>query len=184
MQIFRDAADFDKCMSLLISSSSRSKCSVHSHVLMDNHFHLLVTPVDKDGPADFMQSFASAYALYYNKRYERTGTLWEGRYDSFVVGSDRYFFNCTRYIEMNPVRALMVAHPAEYLHSSYLCNAFGIPNPLVASHPLYESLGGHSEERHSAYRQLFTHHLDDQACDEVRNATRTGKTLGGNDPET
>jgi len=183
MTIFRDAADFDKCISLLCSTSLRSQCPVHGYVLMDNHFHLVATPVDEHGPATFMQSFGTSYVRYFNDRYGRTGTLWEGRYGSFPITSERYFFDCSRYVEMNPVRALMAANPGDYVRSSFRCNAFGDVDPLVTPHPLYESLGASAAARHVAYQQLFAHHLDPAVLDAFRQATRTGKPVGDQDDD-
>ena len=179
MTVFDDAADFDKCLSLLHSASQRHRCSIHAYVVMNNHLHLLATPDDHDGPASFMQSFGISYARYFNRRNQRTGGLWDGRYHSFVVGSDRYFFDCSRYIEMNPVRALMVAQPGEYVRSSFLCNAMGVVDPIVTTHPLYEALGQSAIKRRLAYQSLFKHHLDADVCDVIRYATKTGETLGG-----
>ena len=176
--VFLDAADFEKCRTLLLAASERNRCSIHSYVFMNNHVHLLATPFDEYGPAKLMQSFGSNYALHFNDRYERTGPLWDGRYKSFGVGSDRYFFDCSRYIEMNPVRALMVAQPGEYVRSSFLRNAMGVADPIVTTHPLYEALGHSAIERHLAYQSLFKHHLDADVCDAIRHATRTGETLG------
>ncbi len=177
--VFLDATDFDKGRSLLLSASKKYRCHIHVYVQMNNHLHLLVTPIDEYGPARLMQSFGSSYALHFNDRYEQTGPLWEGRYSSFVVGTERYFFDCSRYIEMNPVRALMSAHPGEYSRSSFLQNAMGVSDPLITPHPLYESLGQTSAERRTAYQALFTHQLDANICDAIRRATRTGDTLRG-----
>jgi putative transposase len=178
MTIFLDAADFDKCWSLLRSASKRHRCGIHAYVFMDNHVHMLVTPADIHGPAKFMQSFGDSYALYFNRNNKRTGTLWEGRYKSHPVETERYFYDCSRYIEMNPVRAMMAPHPGAYPRSSFLHNAMGVTDSLVTPHPLYESLGQSELGRRLAYQELFKHHLDSKVCDAIRRAMRTGNTLG------
>lgn len=98
------------------------KCHVNEHafVLMTNHVHLLMTPETEKGVSQLMQSLGRYYVMYINKTYQRTGTLWEGRYKSksTVVDSEKYFLLVSRYIELNPVRANMVEHPAEYPWSS------------------------------------------------------------------
>ncbi len=88
--------------------------AIHAYVLMTNHVHLLMTPSTKTGISQLMQSLGRYYVRYINKTYNRSGTLWEGRYKSTLVSSEHYFLLVSRYIELNPVRADMVAHPAEY----------------------------------------------------------------------
>ena len=86
------------------------------------------------------------YVMYINKTYQRTGTLWEGRYKSTLVDSDNYFLLVSRYIELNPVRANMVDHPAEYPWSSYHGNALDKDVVLLSPHHSYQSLG--TNKRH------------------------------------
>jgi putative transposase len=62
-----------------------------------------------------MQSIGRQYVQYINKTYQRTGTLWEGRYEACLVDDEQYLLACYTYIELNPVRASMVDHPADYL---------------------------------------------------------------------
>jgi putative transposase len=73
---------------------------------------------------------------YVNGRYGRSGTPWEGRYRAAPVDSDAYFFGLCRCIELNPVRARMVAHPRDWRWSSYRAHALGAADPLVSDHPL------------------------------------------------
>ena len=111
------------------------------------------------------------YVRYINKTYQRTGTLWEGRYKSTLVDSDNYFLLVSRYIELNPVRAHMVAHPAEYPWSSYHGNALDKDIALLSSHHCYQSLGTNKEERKQAYKYLFEHHIPELTLQEIRDAT-------------
>jgi hypothetical protein len=87
-----------------------------------------------------------------NRSYRRSGTLWEGRFRSCLTQEETYLLACQRYIELNPVRADMAAHPAEYRWSSYRANAQGEEDALVRPHPLYEALGGtrQAARRHTA----------------------------------
>ncbi len=111
---FRSAADYKRYRGILYEASQRAQCKVHAYVLMTNHLHMLITPEDADGPSRMMQAIGSKYVFYVNGRVPRTGTLWEGRYRSSLVNSDRYFFACTRYIELNPVRAQVTDDPGRY----------------------------------------------------------------------
>ncbi len=90
-------------LNLLQTVLKRYDVSLHAYVLMTNHVHLLMTPVAADGVSRSMQVLASRYAHHINKKYGRTGSLWEGRHKSSAVQSDRYLLTCYRYIEMNPV---------------------------------------------------------------------------------
>jgi len=99
-----------------------------------------------------MQGMGRYYVQYFNYTYQRSGTLWEGRYKATLLDSERYLLTCMRYIEFNPVRAGMVSHPREFPWSSYHCNAAGAENELVTPHSIYKRLGGTAKSRESGYR--------------------------------
>jgi putative transposase len=105
--------------------SRRYRCRVHAYCLMTNHIHFLATPDQKTSISNTMKVVGSRYAYYFNKRYNRTGTLWEGRHRPSLVQTDRYLLTCMRYIELNPIRANMVVRPEEYRWSSYGVNGWG-----------------------------------------------------------
>ncbi|MBL4585016.1 MAG: hypothetical protein JKX83_10420 [Pseudomonadales bacterium] len=112
-----------------------------------------------------------------NHTYQRTGTLWEGRYKATLIDSERYLLTCYRYIELNPVRAEgMVDHLSKYPWSSYRYNAIGEPNPLVSPHPEYLTLGKTPEERQGAYRALFKARIAEKTLVEIRESIN--KRLG------
>ena len=153
--------------------------AVHAWVLMTNHVHLLVTPRTPEDVSRLMQSLGRRYVRYVNHSYQRSGTLWEGRYRACAVRADEYLFTCMRYIEFNPVRAGMVASPGVYRWSSYRRNALGQSDPLVSDHQLYTALGGSAHERQLAYRELFRADLDEHALVQIRSATHSGHLLAG-----
>jgi putative transposase len=169
---FRDHADLERFCDILCDASTRNACAVHAYVLMANHFHLLVTPARPDAPARLMQHVGRTFGPWMNARQRRTGAIWEGRYRSSIIDSARYFFTCSRYIELNPVRAGLVTAPDGYSWSSYGRNACGVADCLVTPHPLYESLGTSDAERQSAYRSLFSEPIAIDAIDVLRRATR------------
>jgi putative transposase len=148
---------------------------------MPNHVHLLLTPEEDEGPSRMMQLIGRHYVPYVNSRVPRTGTLWEGRYRSSIVNSDRYFFTCSRYIELNPVRAGMTDDPGHCLWSSYLHNARGVPDPLIAPHDLYQRLAIDAAGQQAAYRALFDDVLKPEMLDAIRQAARRGDLLGDSD---
>lgn len=125
-----------------------------------------------------MQSLGRRYVQYANRFYRRTGSLWEGRYKSSVVQAESYLLACQRYIELNPVRAGMVADPAQYRWSSYRANGLGQMNGRLTPHVLYRQLGSDDEERRAAYRKLFRTELDAEAVDDIRKALQLGMPSG------
>src|SRR3990172_6752399 len=133
---------------------------IHAWVFMTNHVHLLVTPWRSHSVSRMMQSLGRYYVRYYNTRYRRSGTLWEGRFKSCLVESTEYLLQCYRYIELNPVRAGLVADPCDYIWSSYRCNGLGIQSKLITPHEAYLELGKTEAERLENYRELFRHQLD------------------------
>lgn len=156
----------------------RSGCSLHAYCLMTNHVHLLLTPASLTGCACLMKAVGQLYTQYVNRTYGRSGTLWEGRFDSSLVQSEEYLLNCYRYIEENPVRARLSSHPDAYAWSSYRANAQGMPDPLLTPHDEYLRLGTCDGERQGAYRALFNVPLDPKRIDEIRGATSGNFALG------
>ncbi len=171
----RDYADY---LRLLGSFARRFDCSIHAYCLMTNHVHLLVTPHQHGACARLMKQVNQCYVQRLNKAAGRSGTLWEGRFHSSLVCSENYALACYRYIELNPVRAGMVAHPRDYRWSSYQTNAEGRLDPMLSPHPAYVSLGDEPECRESAYRCLFDTELQPTLIEEIRKATRGGYRIG------
>lgn len=175
---FLAAEDYRRYREVLLNASQRFGCAIHAYVLMTNHVHLLLTPEDERGPARMMQAIGRVYVRHVNARHQRTGTLWEGRYRSTLVDSERYLLACFRYIELNPVRAGMVKHPDRYRWSSYRHNADGVPDRLITAHAAYQALASSPEARREAYRVLFGHELERKTLDVIRGATNRGIVLG------
>ena len=153
-------------------------CAVHAYVLMTNHVHLLLTPSKDSSPGALMKRLGQRYVQYINRTYQRSGTLWEGRFRSCIAQQENYLLICQRYIELNPVRAGIVNHPGEYRWSSYRANAQEEKDKLLSRHPLYMSLGQTSDERQEAYRELFRYELGPGEIDEIRHATNGNYALG------
>lgn len=176
--LFAKPADYSAFRRCVTTACTEHGCQVHAYVLMTNHVHLLVTPRDASGVGKAMQSVGRRYVAYFNAVYRRTGTLWEGRYRAAPVDTEQYLLACYRYIELNPVRAGLVADPVDYPWSSYRANAFGQFDALVKPHERYCSLGADPVSRRAAYRALFEHGLDDALLHEIREATNKRWGLG------
>lgn len=152
--------------------------AVHSYVLMTNHVHLLITPGSEAGPSLMLQALGRYYVRYINSAHSRTGTLWEGRFQTSLIDSDQYFLAVSRYVELNPVRAGMVTHPAAYPWSSYRMNGVGKHTSLLTPHALYLALGTTAEKRQARYRALFDRDIPAYALEEIRAAANKGWVLG------
>ena len=159
--------------------STRYGVSVHAYVLMTNHVHFLATPDNETAISNTMKVAGSRYAQYINKKYRRTGTLWEGRHRASLVQSERYLLTCMRYIELNPVRAQMVARPEEYRWSSYGVNAWS-DHSWLRPHEDYLRLGSSSAARGHAYRELFKTGLSEEDLHLLRKAAHCCQPVGNN----
>lgn len=149
--------------------SRRYGVCVHSYCLMNNHIHFLVTPDQETSVSNMMKVVGSCYAQYINKKYKRTGTLWEGRHRHSLVQTDKYFLTCMRYIELNPVRAGMVDQPEDYPWSSYGVNALG-KNSWLTPHDVYLGLGRDTAARNHSYRELFKLTISKADMHQIRTA--------------
>jgi putative transposase len=152
--------------------------AVHAYVLMTNHVHLLATPARAESAARTLQSLGRRYVRHVNAAERRTGTLWEGRYRAAAIEGEAHFLACMRYIELNPVRARMAAHPRDYRWSSHAANAEGAADALLTEHALYRALGATPAERRRDYRALFRAALNPAFVDALRRATNGGWPLG------
>jgi len=176
--IFHVDADRSLYLRWLASYAERHEVAIHAWVLMSNHVHLLVTPSRDDSLALLMQSIGRKYVCYFNRRYARTGTLFEGRYRSSLVTGNSYLLACYRYIEMNPVRARMVKRPQDYPWSSHGSNAYGRSLPWLRPHPTYLELGSTCDRRCRAYRALFATRTSPRANQQIRDALNKGLAVG------
>lgn len=175
---FTGTADYLVYLTLLREYAAEAACHIHAYVLMTNHVHLLLSTGRRTGPSVLMQRLGQHYVQYFNRRHRRSGTLWEGRFRSCLVDTERYLLLCQRYIELNPVRAHMVEAPEAYPWSSYRANALGADDPLVTPHVVYASLGTHDVDRRAAYRHLFLEDLPEQLLAEIRRAGNSSRPLG------
>jgi putative transposase len=172
MMCFRQESDRLVYLALARDVAEKTGCAVHAYCLMSNHVHLLLTPSGVGGCAALMHALAQRYAQYFNRKYQRTGTLWEGRYKSCVIESSGYILGCYRYIELNPVRAKIVSHPASFPWSSCPGNS-GIRNDaLLSPHAEFAAL------EPAAYAQLLSDGMPHTLLHEIREATHGGYPLG------
>lgn len=176
--IFTDDAERRQYLAWLGEITEDRGLDIHAYVLMTNHVHLLATPNAADSVSKTLQSLGRRYVPYFNSRHDRSGTLWEGRYRSALVDSESYFLACSRYIELNPIRAGLVRRRRDYAWSSYRRNAEGRRDDLLREHPVYTALGPGPEARCQAYSRLFEQEIPASQMSYIRTATNQGGALG------
>ncbi len=170
--------DYRFFLECLHQAKAKCQCRIYAYVLMTNHFHLLIEPREVGDLGRFMQSVGRRYVRYVNNTYRRSGTLWEGRFKSAAVSRDEYLIACSRYIELNPVRAGIVAHPKEYPWSSYQHRALGVPDRLLDEDVWYAALGTTEKERQERYQAWMDAQIDVREWAEIRQATQRGRLIG------
>ncbi len=175
---FRNRRDYEKYLFHLRETSEAYQVAVHAYVLMNNHVHMLVTPSGDHSVGGMMQALGRRYVRYFNDSYKRTGGLWEGRFRSCLVDSDRYLLACYRYIENNPVRAEIVETAADYEWSSYHANGLGEPSEIITPHADYLALAQFADERPARYQKIFNKPVRERELKEWRDALQGAKAYG------
>ena len=176
--IFASVADYQVLLDLLYENARKFHVALHAYVLMGNHLHLLATPATTDGLPQMMQSVGRRYVRYFNDSQKRTGTLWEGRYKSTLIQTDRYLLACMAYMDLNPVRAGLVLAPQDYPWSSYGHFTGQRIDKLITPHPLVWELGNTPFAREAAYAQLVLSGISSVQQAALTKATLSGWALG------
>ena len=176
--IFIDSNDFERILALLQTHALAQGVQVHAYVLMSNHVHLLLTPLQDNSLPQMMQAVGRAYVLYFNKRHARSGTLWEGRYRSALIQTERYFLACMAYIDLNPVRAGMVAQAADYAWSSHGHYIGTRQEVWLTPHALYWGMGNTPFAREAAYAGLVQSGVDQKQQQALTYSALSGWALG------
>jgi len=176
--IFLNDADRRRMLDLLEENARQFEVAVHAYVLMDNHFHLLLTPQTGDGLPHMMQAVGRRYVRYFNDAHGRTGTLWEGRYKSTLIETERYLLACMAYIDLNPVRAGLVTQARDYPWSSHGHYAGLRADRMVTPPSLYWQLGNTPFAREAAYAHLVQEGLTVQQQQALTESTLRGWALG------
>ncbi|MDH1011702.1 transposase [Pseudomonas nicosulfuronedens] len=176
--VFVEQEDYERYLSDLQELKDAFGVKVYAYCLMTNHVHLLLAPDESvAGLSQLMKTLSERMTRYRNRLEGRSGTLWECRFKSSVVQSDAYLLACSRYIELNPVRAKLVCHAAEYPWSSYTQHV-GIASRWLDVDPCFDALGGSDEERHERYRGFLNQAASDGEAQLIREALQRGQLTG------
>lgn len=176
--IFVDDADRHRFRGLMRTAFGARGVALHAYALMDNHIHLLASPACTDGLSLAMRSMAQRYAQYFNVRHQRSGSLWEGRFKSFIVDKDRYLLAVYRYIELNPVRAGLASRAEEFPWSSARANLGLARDPLLEPHSFLLELGHDPESRQRRYARWLDQGMSERELDAIRRYSAQERALG------
>ena len=176
--IFASAADYQTLLDLLHENAEKFQVALHAYVLMSNHFHLLATPQTAEGLPQMMQAVGRRYVRYFNDLQQRSGTLWEGRYKSTLIQTERYLLACMVYIDLNPVRAGLVAQARDYPWSSHGHYTGQRVDKLITPHALFWELGNTPFAREAAYAELVQSGISAVQQTALTDAALSGWALG------
>jgi putative transposase len=170
-KVFIDDEDREKYINLLKKYSRKRDARILAYCLMTNHVHLLVKPKENESMYKMMQGVTLCYTQFANRKYNRTGRLWESRYHSCVVDKDSYLWSVARYIETNPVRAGMVKKAEDYAYSSAQAHVIGKEDNILNEELI-------AETQRKEYRAFIREKGTEKDRDLIRYHTKTGKPLG------
>ena len=176
--IFRAPEDYDRFLGWLRESSRFYRVAIHAYALLPTHLHLLATPDTEEGLAAMMQKLGRFYVPWYNSKYERAGGLFEGRFRTAVVDTDRHFLMCSRFIELAPVREGQASEPGAYAWSSYPHHAGLQPDSTITDHALVWALGNTPFQREAAYIDLVQQGIGADELEQIATAVQKGQPLG------
>ena len=179
--IFLSVAEYQYLLDLIGESAQKFKVDIHSYVLMTNHFHLLATPQTEAGLPQMMQAIGRSYVRYFNDLHGRSGTLWEGRYRSTLLQTDRYLLACMAYIDLNPVRAGLVSDVRDYPWSSHAFYVGMRNDKLITPHSLFWELANTPFSREAAYSELVRAGVSENQQDTLTRSVLAGWALGNTD---
>ena len=154
-EIFLSDEDRRSYLEWLRDAAREYELAIHAYVLMPTHVHVLATPKTILSASRTMQSVGRRYAQLFNQKYQRTGSIWEGRFKSAVIDPQKYFLLCQQYIEQNPARTGLVQKPEDWLWSSYRHHVGAETVPWISDHPIYWALGNTPFERQLAWQKLL-----------------------------
>ena len=175
--VCRDTEDFDAFLSALYSAAEANHVAVHGYVVLADHFHLLVTPASAEGLPGLMQALGRSYVRYFNSKYERRGTLWEGRFKSAVL-QPRYLLPVLTYFDTHALRHGEGAAPADYAWSTHAHYSGARVDKRIATHPAYWGLGNTPFAREAQYQAAVQEGLNSVQLGEITDAVIGGWALG------
>jgi putative transposase len=161
--------DYKTYLELMSEWCEKHRVEIWAYCLMPTHVHLIAVPRSEDGLWRAIGEAHRRYTRHVNFREKWRGYLWQGRFASFVLAKP-YLLAAARHVELNPVRAKLVAAPGDYRWSSARAHLKRRDDCLVKVSPLLEMAGG--------WRRLLARALSEEELEQIRSHERTGRVLG------
>lgn len=180
-QIFCEEEDYLFFLRQLREAAAQYEVAIHAYLLIPSRLHLLATPKDLIGLSRMMQRTGRYYVPYFNLKYGRSGTLWEGRYRTSPIEATSCFLACSCFIEWIPVRSGLVRQLPDYRWSSYAHHVGIRQDPLIQDHPLYWGLGNTPFAREAAYSKLMDLPFSAEVGKKMALAFEYGWPVGSDD---
>lgn len=162
LTLFKEEIDYKMFIQMLKEANSINEVKIHSYILMPKYFEFLATPMHEKALAKFLQSLGRKYVAYYNKKYNRSGTIWDGRYRASLVEDEAFLFDVMKHIEKKA--------PTSHMFSSANKNLFNVEDSVVSFHELYKKLGYTDASRQEKYQSFFNAIVDKQKDSFISNA--------------
>lgn len=176
--VFRDDQDRLNFLARLSESSALHRVAVHAYVLLDDEIQLVATPSDAGSLSRMMQSLGRTYVASFNRRHQRSGTLWQGRFRATVFEPERYLVLAMRLVETRPLTAGVVFDAMDYPWSSAGHHLGRQTSSLVTDHAVFWRLGNTPFDREAKYRELLAQPLPAREANELEQAVSKGWVLG------
>lgn len=176
--VFRDDDDFQAFLRWLRDAAAQADVALHAYVLLPNRVQLLATPAHEAALSKMMQAVGRHYVPYFNLKYGRSGSLWEGRFRATVIEARSYFMACSHLIEYQPVLAGLVAEAESYRWSSFAHHIGSRKDALITDHPGYWALGNTPFDREAAYKRSSEFPPSAQQAAIIEQSTQKAWVLG------
>ena len=180
--IFREDNDYRWFLKTVEEVKKEMVFKVCAYTLMDNHYHMTIEATEKHISA-IMHAINSTYALRFNKKYQRAGHLFQGRFKGILVDKDSYLLELSRYIHLNPVKAGLVKRPEDYEWSSYGIYLYKKEDSLVDSEVILSQFGSVFQDGNESYSNFVNEKLEriKEEKDWLKTHIRRQRFLGGPD---
>lgn len=176
--IFADTEDFNRFYAWLVQAAKQFDVDIHAYTLLPDRLHLLLTPKDEQSLGKMMQLLGRYYVPYFNAKYQRSGTLWQGRFKATVIEAEKYFLSCCVLIEELAIRSGLVQEASAYAWSSCQHHLGFRQDALLTDHPMIWNLGNTPFQREAAYKALLEAGLSSNEGDKINDITHKGWALG------
>jgi putative transposase len=162
--------DYEAYINLMAEWCNKRNVECWAYCLMPNHVHLILVPADKDGLTVAVGEAHRRYTRIINFREGWRGHLWQGRFSSFIM-DEKHLISCTKYIELNPVRAGLVKSPWDWQWSSAVSHRNGTDDILVKTGPMLKII-------QSPWDSFLKSDIQTDEIDDLRKHERTGRPIG------